>query len=69
MATFLALAIGGTMIFMPLAAPLLTMGFSVDPWTIAKPLLFFVAAPLVIGVAARRASEAFAEKLHPTVRR
>jgi bile acid:Na+ symporter, BASS family len=68
-AAFMALAVVGTVVFMPLAAPLLTKGLSADPWIIAKPLLFFVAAPLVIGVATRRVSEAFAEKLHPTVRR
>jgi bile acid:Na+ symporter, BASS family len=68
-AAFMALTAVGTVVFMPFAAPLLAKGFTADPWTIAKPLVFFVATPLIVGAATRRIAEAFAETLHPIVRR
>jgi bile acid:Na+ symporter, BASS family len=68
-AAFMTIASVGTLIFMPFAAPLLAKGFNADPWTIAKPILFFVATPLVIGAATRCVANSFAETLHPIVRK
>ena len=59
----------GTVVYMPLAVPVLVKGFSADAWTIAKPLVFFIATPLVIGIAVRLAAEAFAERAHPIVKK
>jgi BASS family bile acid:Na+ symporter len=67
MSAFMLMAYAGTVVLMPLMVPWLATGFTADPWTIAKPLLFFIATPLVIGVAIRRAAEAFAEKAAPIV--
>ena len=67
-AAFMLLTAVGTVIYMPLAVPVLVKGFTADTWTIAKPLLFFIATPLAIGIAVRRAAEPFAEKAHPIVK-
>src|SRR5512142_3471465 len=61
MSAFMMVAFVGTVVLMPFMVPLLAKGFTADPWTIAKPLLFFIAIPLVIGIVIRRAAEAFAE--------
>ena len=68
MSAFMLLAYAGTVILMPFMVPWLATGFTADPWTIAKPLLFFIAIPLVIGVVIRRVSELFAEKTAPIVK-
>jgi BASS family bile acid:Na+ symporter len=68
-AAFMVLTAVGTVIYMPLAVPVLVKGFSADAWTIAKPLVLFIAMPLVLGIAIRLAAEAFAEKAHPVVRK
>ena len=65
MSAFMLMAYAGTVVMMPFMVPWLAKGFTADPWTIAKPLLFFIAMPLVIGVAIRRA----AEKAAPIVKR
>jgi bile acid:Na+ symporter, BASS family len=62
---FMILTAAGTVIFMPLAIPVLVAGFSTDPWTIAKPLIFFIAVPLAVGVGMQVVASSFAEKAHP----
>src|SRR5512137_1742045 len=62
MSAFMLAAFAGTVVLMPFLVPLLAKGFTADPWTIAKPLLFFIAMPLVIGAAIRSATRAVAEK-------
>ncbi len=68
-AVYMAVAAVGTVIFMPLAVPVLVKGFSASAWTIAKPLLFFIAIPLVIGTVIRQTAQPFAAKAQPIVRR
>lgn len=68
-AAFMILTAVGTVIYMPLAVPVMVKGFSADSWTIAKPLLFFIAAPLLLGISIRLAVEAFAERTHPIVKK
>ena len=68
MSAFMLTAYAGTVVLMPLMVPWLVQGFSADPWTIAKPLLFFIAIPLVVGAAIRRASETVSEKVAPIVK-
>jgi bile acid:Na+ symporter, BASS family len=67
MSAFMLVAYAGTVVLMPFMVPFLVKGFTADPWSIAKPLLFFIAIPLVIGIAIRRAAEALAEKAAPIV--
>lgn len=69
MSAFMIVAFLGTVILMPFMVPWLAKGFTADPWTIAKPLLFFIAIPLVIGIAIRRAAETVAEKAAPIVKK
>lgn len=47
----MVLQILGSVIFMPLALPLLVPGLEADSWRIAKPLLLTMLAPLGIGFA------------------
>ncbi len=69
MSAFMLIAYAGTVAFMPFMVPWLTVGFAADPWTIAKPLVFFIAVPLLVGVIIRKVAEAFAEALAPIVKR
>lgn len=47
-AAFLVIATIGTVVYMPLAVPLL-LGFTADPWAIARPLVIFIMLPLAAG--------------------
>jgi BASS family bile acid:Na+ symporter len=69
MSAFMIVAFAGTVALMPFMVPLLAEGFTADAWTIAKPLLFFIAIPLVIGIAIRRAAEKVAERAAPIVKK
>lgn len=69
MSAFMIVAFVGTVVLMPFMVPLLAKGFTANPWTIAKPLLFFIAIPLVIGIVIRRAAKTFAEKAAPIVKK
>lgn len=66
---FMLLAYVGTVALMPFLVPWLAKGFIADPWTIAKPLLLFIAAPLIVGGAIRRAIRPFAERAIPIVKK
>jgi BASS family bile acid:Na+ symporter len=68
-AAFLIVAVAGTVIFMPVATPLLLPGFEADPWTIAKPLVLYIAIPLVFGASIGFQAPAFASVAHPIVKR
>src|SRR5512137_1157252 len=69
MSAFMMVAFVGTVALMPFMVPLLAKGFTADPWTIAKPLVFFIAIPMVIGVAICRATKPVAEKSAPIVKK
>lgn len=69
MSAFMLTAYAGTVVLMPFLVPLLARGFTADPWTIAKPLLFFIVIPLSIGAAIRCATQAFAERFAPIVKK
>lgn len=69
MSAFMLTAYIGTVILMPFMVPLLAKGLTADPWTIAKPLLFFIVIPMIIGVVIRLASVNFAEKIAPIVKK
>src|SRR5512147_621371 len=69
MSAFMLMAYAGTVVLMPFMVPWLAEGFTADPWTIAKPLLFFIVIPLVIGAAIRRTAETAAERAAPIVKK
>jgi bile acid:Na+ symporter, BASS family len=49
----------GSIVFLPLALPLLIPGVRVDAWSIARPLLVLMMLPLVIGMVLRTRRERF----------
>ena len=68
-AAYLLLASLGTLIILPIMIPVLAPELSADAWTIARPLLLFIALPLAIGICVRLAARALADKSHPIVKR
>ena len=68
-AAFMLLASVVTVIYMPLAVPVIVKGLTADAWTIARPLLFFLMVPLAIGMAIQRASAPVAAGLQPIVKK
>ena len=66
---FMLLTTLGTVLFLPLLAPLLIEGLTVDAWSLAKPLLFMVLLPLLIGAAIRQFAPKAAERLFPVVKK
>ncbi len=67
MSAFMLMAYAGTVVLMPFMVPWLVKGFTADPWTIAKPLLFLITVPLIIGVAIRQRTVTGAEKAAPII--
>jgi len=64
-ATFMLLASVGTVAYMPIMVPLMVKGLTVSAWTIAKPLLFLVLIPLVVGLAIQYRSASAASRIQP----
>ena len=58
----------GTVVFMPLMAPLMITGLNISAWAIAKPLLLTILLPLIIGAVIRNYAAAAADKVFPTVK-
>jgi BASS family bile acid:Na+ symporter len=54
-----------TIAYMPLVLPRLLPGVSVDPWSIARPLILLMLIPLSIGLFIRARYAAIAGALHP----
>ncbi len=68
-AAYLLLASLGTLIILPIMIPVLAPELTADAWTIAKPLLLYIALPLAIGICVRLAARALADKSHPIVKK
>lgn len=68
-ASFMLLASAGTVVYMPIAVPLLVKGLTVSAWTVAKPMLFLVMIPLVIGIAFQLRRPSTASFLQPYVKK
>ena len=66
---FMLLTTLGTVLFLPLMAPRLIAGLTVDSWSLAKPLLLMVLLPMLIGGAIRVFALNAAEKLIPVVKK
>lgn len=67
-AAYLLLAALGTLIILPIMIPILAPQLTADSWTIARPLLFFIALPLAVGICIRLVAVTVAEKSHPIVK-
>jgi BASS family bile acid:Na+ symporter len=68
-AALMPLAVVGTVILMPLLAPLLIPGLTLSSWAIGKPLLLTVLLPLVIGVVIKLRAPQIADKMFPFVKK
>jgi bile acid:Na+ symporter, BASS family len=68
-AAFMLLASAATVVFMPIALPMLVKGLSISAWAIARPLLMMILLPLVVGIVVLRASPAAASRIQPVVKR
>ncbi len=66
---FIPLVVIGTVVLMPLMAPLLIKGLTVDTLALAKPLLLTILLPLVIGASLRHYAGAVATRFFPVVKR
>jgi bile acid:Na+ symporter, BASS family len=58
----------GTVVLMPVMAPLLITGLTIETWALAKPLLLTILLPLMIGAAIRHYAAVGATKIFPAVK-
>lgn len=58
-----------TVLYMPIALPILLPVARVSPWPLAKPLVIVLLLPLTLGLSVRAGRPAFANRLHPYLRR
>jgi len=65
---FVPLVMIGTVVLMPLMAPLLITGLTISTWALAKPLLLTILLPLIIGAAIRHYADNGATKIFPAVK-
>jgi BASS family bile acid:Na+ symporter len=65
---FVPLVAVGTVVFMPLIAPLLIEGVTISTVALAKPLFLTLLVPLIIGAAIRHYAGTVATKIFPAVK-
>ena len=58
----------GTVVLMPVMAPLLITGLTIDTWALAKPLLLTILLPLIIGAAIRHYADTVATRIFPAIK-
>ena len=58
----------GTVVLMPLLAPVLIKGLTISSMALAKPLILTILLPLVIGAAIRHYADTAATKIFPAVK-
>jgi len=68
-AAFMLLTTIGTVLLLPLLAPLLIQGLTVDSWSLAKPLIVMVLLPLLIGGAIRAFAPNVAQNMLPVAQK
>jgi bile acid:Na+ symporter, BASS family len=68
-ASFMLLASAGTVVYMPIAVPLLVKGLTVSAWTVAQPMLFLVLIPLLVGIAIQMRRPSTASAIQPYVKK
>lgn len=64
-ASLMALLTVGTILFLPLALPLMIPGLKADPWSIARPLLLLILLPFAAGILVRSRAPALAARAAP----
>jgi BASS family bile acid:Na+ symporter len=68
-AGFMLIAAVSTVIFMPIALPILEPRLGVDAWTVARPLILLLLLPFAAGLALRARAPAIAARLIQIVKR
>lgn len=68
-AAFMLLASVATVVYEPLMVPVMVNGLSASASMIAKPLLYFVLAPMLAGLAIQRAAASTAARIQPAVKK
>ena len=58
----------GTVVLMPLMAPLMIKGVAISAWALAKPLLLTILLPMIIGAAIRYYNDTIATKIFPATK-
>jgi BASS family bile acid:Na+ symporter len=58
----------GTVVLMPLMAPLLIKGVTISAPSLAKPLLLTILLPLIVGAAFRQSADTAATRMFPAVK-
>ncbi len=58
----------GTVVLMPLMAPLMIKGVTISTWSLAKPLLLTILLPMIIGAVIRYYNDSVATKIFPAVK-
>ncbi len=58
----------GTVLLMPVMAPIMIKGIEINAWALAKPLLLTILLPLIIGAAIRYYNDTAATKIFPTIK-
>ncbi|MCX6878907.1 MAG: hypothetical protein NTW21_34615 [Verrucomicrobia bacterium] len=66
---FVPLVMVGTVVLMPLLAPLLIMGVTISTSALAKPLLLTILLPLIIGATIRHLGDKGASRIFPAVKK
>jgi len=65
---FIPLVVVGTVVLMPLMAPMLIPGLTINASALAKPLLLTILLPLLIGAAFRHFADTFTTKFFPVAK-
>ena len=65
---FIPLVVVGTVVLMPVMAPVLIKGLTISPSALARPLLLTILVPLVIGAAFRYYADTVATRIFPAVK-
>jgi BASS family bile acid:Na+ symporter len=61
----MALLTFGTILFMPLALPVIIPGMQANAWSIAQPLLLLIVLPLIVGMLIKHRAAGLAARLAP----
>jgi predicted Na+-dependent transporter len=67
-AAFMPLAMVATVVLMPLFVPFMTPGLALSIWALAKPLLFLILLPMIVGILIRIYLSRVADKIFPAIK-
>jgi bile acid:Na+ symporter, BASS family len=68
-AAFMPLTMVVTVVLMPLIVPLMMPGLTLSIWALAKPLLFLILMPMILGILIRIYFTRVADKIFPAIKK